>query len=82
MWLVEFTPRSRRQLSSLPLSVQERIRLKLRGLSEKPFDHMDHFSGPYYKLRVGDYRLLLRANFEQKILIAEVIAHRSIVYKR
>ena len=68
-------------IKKLMPEIQERIKKKLKLLEENPFYYLEHFEGNYYKLRIGDYRLLIDVDFEKKLILVQVADHRNRVYK-
>ena len=80
---VEWHPKVRKFLRKLPKDISERIVLKVKEAQEDPFRFLEHYEGDdHYKLRVGDYRLLIDVDFKNKVLLVQVIGHRSTVYER
>ena len=80
---VEWNPKTRKFLRKLPKDISERIVLKVKEAQEDPFRFLEHYEGDdHYKLRVGDYRLLIDVDFKNKVLLVQVIGHRSTVYER
>ena len=60
-----------------------KIVLKVNEVQEDPFRFLEHYEGKdYYKLRVGDYRLLIDVDFKNKVLLVQVIDHRGRIYDR
>jgi len=69
-------------LRKLPKEIAQRIVMKVRELEENPFHYLEHLeNSDYYKLRVGDYRLLMDVDFRKKIMMVRVIDHRKNIYK-
>ena len=80
---VEWHPKTRKFLKKLPNDISARIVLKVKEVQEDPFRFLEHYEGKdYYKLRVGDYRLLIDIDFKNKVLLVQVIGHRSNIYER
>ena len=80
---VEWHPKVRKFLTKLPSDISTRIILKVEEVQENPFHYLEHYEGKdYYKLRVGDYRLLIDADLKNKILFIQVIDHRGRIYDR
>ena len=80
---VEWHPKTRKFLRKLPKDISERIVLKVKEVREDPFRFLEHYEGDdYYKLRVGDYRLLIDVDFKNKVLLIQVIDHRRRIYDR
>ena len=80
---VEWNPKVRKFLHKLQKDVSERIVLKVKEVKEEPFRYLEHYEGDdYYKLRVGDYRMLIDVDFKNKVLFVQVIGHRGNIYDR
>lgn len=69
-------------LKKLPKDISERIFQKVESIKENPFHFLEHYEGEFYKLRIGNYRALIDINFEEKILIVQVVDTRGRIYKR
>ena len=79
---VEWHPKTRKFLRKLPKDVSARIVLKVKEMKEEPFRYLEHYEGAdVYKLRVGDYRLLIDVDFANKNLKIRVLDHRGRIYK-
>ncbi len=73
-------------LSSLASTQQERIRNKLKDLSAWPVGHLDikPMAGDmkgYYRLRIGDFRVLLVVDETQQTIYVDHIGYRRDVYR-
>ena len=80
---VEWHPKTRKFLKKLSNDISARVVLKVKEVQEDPFHNLEHYEGKdYYKLRVGDYRLLIDVDFKNKVLLVQVIDHRGRVYDR
>lgn len=80
---VEWHPKTRKFLRKLPKDVSARIVLKVKEMKEEPFRYLEHYEGAdVYKLRVGDYRLLIDVDLTNKNLKIRVLDHRGRIYKR
>ncbi len=85
-WIIEFQPDAEKDLVKLNNSARRRVTDKLDWL-EKNFNDLIPLSltGEYkgfYKLRVGDWRVIYKVNWKSRIIIVCYIAHRGIIYKR
>ncbi|MBI5803315.1 type II toxin-antitoxin system RelE/ParE family toxin [Candidatus Pacearchaeota archaeon] len=69
-------------LKQLEKDTAERILNKLEQIKENPFRYFEHYEGEHYKLRIGDYRLLVDVNFDRKILTIQLLDKRARIYKR
>ena len=80
---VEITPKADDQLSDLDAEVRERILKKLDEAREWTDHRLDPLSGwPYYKLRAGDYRVIITWNRDDDSLRVEAVGHRRNIYDR
>lgn len=83
-WKLVFTPDADRDLKALSAPIIIRILNKLVWLKNnfdllKPVPLHGSFSGSY-KLKVGDWRIVYRTDFSEKVIIVVMIDHRSKVY--
>jgi mRNA interferase RelE/StbE len=82
---IEFRPAARRDLKDLPRDVLDRVSRKISALAENPRPSgVEKLSGSeedFYRIRVGDYRVLYR--IEDKVLLIIIIKarHRREVYR-
>ena len=85
-WKLEFEPRADADLAELDKPVCVRVIEKLDWLLEN-FDlifhsNLHHQWNDFYKLRVGDFRVIYRINWQKSILIVCYIDRRDKVYKK
>ena len=73
-------PQPRKYIEGLPKAVASRILAKMDEVLIDPFRYLEHFEGPDYKLRIGDYRGLIEADFDNKILRVRVFYKRERIY--
>lgn len=73
---------------SLPENVAQRIDIKIDSLSEHPeqvrfpLRHLSNELKGLYKVRVGDYRILLWVDHDLGEITLYAVGHRSSIYKR
>lgn len=79
---ISFDNEAVKYLESLPTNISDRIIEKFEEIKENPFRYLEHYEGDYYKIRIGDHRVLLDIYFVRKILFIRVIDKRGRVYKR
>ncbi len=82
MYRIIFSRRAEKQFLKLSKDIQKRIVSVLERIRIRPEKYLVRLSSlPYYKLRVGDYRLIV--DIQRKLLIIYVIkvGHRRNVYK-
>lgn len=78
--LIEWHPQAFKKLSHLPQRIIRKILSKLDIIAEEPFRYAEHFEGEgMYKLRIGDYRLLV--NIREDVLLIQVFDKRGRIYK-
>lgn len=70
-------------LEKLPKEISKRIVHKVNGIKDNPFHFVEHYEGgSYFKLRVGDYRVLLDIDTSKKLIEVRVVGHRGNIYNR
>ena len=80
---VKYDPKTERQLEKLQKEIAKRIVKKLREVAEtgRGIETLkDELYG--FKIRVGDYRILVDLTFNPNIIWVRYIDHRGRVYKR
>ncbi len=82
MYEVLFTETALNQLHKLDRSIQERIIAILERVRLSPERYLRKLKGrPEYRLRVGDYRLLILVDRDKQILYMVEVGHRKNIYK-
>jgi len=72
---------ARNQLKKLDYPVQERILYALERIRIKPERYVKKLVGdPAYRLRVGDYRVLLDIDKSRLLVLVIKIGHRRDIY--
>ena len=80
---IKWKPKPYKSLNQLPLNISKRIWKKVSSIKSNPFRYLEHFEGEdLYKLRIGDYRVLIDVDFDNKLLIVQVLDKRGRIYKR
>ena len=81
MYEIIFTDKSKKQFLKLDHNIQERIGSVLERIKIRPEHFVERLVGePGYKLRVGDYRLILDIDKNQLIILILKIGHRKNIY--
>ena len=71
-----------RQLKKLTQDTQTRILKTLERIRIRPHSFVKSLSGsPYFRLRAGDYRIILDIKNNKLIIIIVDIGHRKNIYK-
>jgi mRNA interferase RelE/StbE len=87
MWEAVYTRTFLKDYERLPPSVRERVKRVVfgEGILQAPFlggrTVKLHGYEDYYRLRVGDYRIGLRLNFNRRIIEFRRVLHRREVYR-
>ncbi len=85
-WLVEYTPRSAKAMRRLDRVVARRVFSaveRLRDLDD-PTASCKALAGPLaglWRLRVGDYRVILDVQRDRLVIVALDLGHRSTIYQ-
>lgn len=80
---IEITPQADEHLAGLDSDPRERVLKKLAEARDWTDHRLDPLSNyPYYKLRAGDYRVIIDWDRENDILVVEAVGHRRNVYDR
>ena len=78
-----FTDTSRKQFKKLERNMQERIIKALERIRIRPEMHIKKLVGdPGYRLRVGEYRVILDIEKEKLIILVIKIGHRKNIYNK
>jgi len=77
-----FSDRALKQLKKLEKNVQKRIISTLERIKIRPHAHVTKLVGdPGYRLRVGDYRVILDIDEGDLVILVIKIGHRKKIYK-
>ena len=80
---ITFTDTSRKQFRKLEKGVQERIIKALERIRIRPESHVKKLVGDQgYRLRVGDYRIILDIEKSELIVLVIKIGHRKNIYDK
>jgi mRNA interferase RelE/StbE len=78
---IRFTEPALKDLKKLEHVMHDRIVAALERIRVRPKDYVTKLVGdPRYKLRVGDYRVLIEIDHNQQLLLVHRIRHRKNVY--
>jgi len=82
MYTLLFTAHFEKQLRKLPNDISQRIVSALERISIRPHSYIERLVGsPHYKLRVGDYHIILDIMDDKLIIILLEAGHRRRIYK-
>lgn len=79
---IQWTKIAAKQFGRLDKTVQKRIIKKLETIRDNPFFYTTRLVGfDLYKIRVGDYRIILGIEKNTLVILVLKIGHRSKIYK-
>jgi len=82
-WQIEWSDEAVRDITSLEKDVAERIIKKLDQVVTDPYRYFERIVGSdEFKLRVGDYRVIVLLANNSKIIFIKKAGHRKNVYKK
>ena len=85
LWRVEILPAARRELLALRNPIQGRMRSAIRKLADDPLPAdsiaMRGRGTGLHRLRVSDYRIVYRLQWERVRVLVIRVGHRSEVYR-
>jgi mRNA interferase RelE/StbE len=83
MYKVLLSSKASRQLKKLERGVQKRIVDALERISIRPEAYVSKLVGDKgYKLRVGDYRVIMDIEKELLLILVIKVGHRKKIYKK
>jgi len=83
VWKIKWTDTAFKQLEKIQKQIQQRIIKKLEGIVDNPYVFVERMVGQnLYKLRVGDYRVLMTLEHNKMLVWIVEVGHRSKIYDR
>jgi len=83
LYEIIFSQKAKKQLFKLEKNTQERIIAVLERIRIRPETYITKLIGdPGYKLRVGDYRLIMDIDNNNLLILVIKVGHRKDIYKR
>lgn len=82
MYKIELSKIAEKQLYKLGKEIQERIIVTLERIRVRPHAFVVKLVGsPYFRLRAGDYRVILDIQENRLIIFVIELGHRRNIYK-
>jgi len=82
LYEVIISEKAKKQLLKLEKNIQERIVSALERIRIRPESYVKKLVGdPGYRLRVGDYRVIIDIQKDKLIILVIKIGHRKNIYK-
>lgn len=83
MYEIIFSQKAKKQLFRLEKNIQERIITALERIRIRPEAYITKLVGdPGFKLRIGNYRVLMDINNNNLLILVIKVGHRKDIYKR
>jgi len=83
LYEIVFSQKAKKQLFKLERSIQERIISALERIRIRPESYITKLVGdPGYKLRVGDYRVIMDIDKNKLLVLVIKIGHRKNIYEK
>ena len=84
MFEIRWDKKAKEELKKFEIFVARRIVKKIKGLANDPHSgNVKRLVGSdYYRLRVGDYRVIFDIKEKLRVLLVLKIGHRKNVYKK
>ena len=83
MYDILFTRKAMKQFEKLEPEQQERVNAAIERIRIRPHTHIKKLVGnPYYRLRVGDYRIILDIHEQTVTILILAIGHRKNIYTK
>ena len=82
MYKIVFREDAEKQFLKLEKEIQKRISKTLEKIRFRPYSFVERLVGlPYYKLKVGKFRVLLNIKPEEEVIFIMRVGHRKNIYK-
>ena len=83
MYDIGFSHTAEKQLNKLDQETQIRIISALERIRIRPYPYVKKLVGsPYFRLRTGQYRVIIDIKDKELLIYAIEIGHRKSIYKR
>jgi len=83
LYEIIFSQKAKKQLFRLEKNIQERIITALERIRIRPEVYITKLVGdPGYKLRIGNYRVIMDINNNNLLILVIKVGHRKDIYKR
>lgn len=83
VWAISWTKTAEKQLGKIDSKNAQKIVTKLEEIVNDPYSFVEQLVGyGLYKLRVGNYRIILSLEGQKMIIFVVDVGHRKNIYKR
>jgi len=82
MYSIVFSDKADEQFDKLEKIIQDRVLRALERIRLRPYDFVQKLVGSdLYKIRVGDYRVILDVKDDMLVILVVEVGHRKNIYK-
>lgn len=83
MYTVTWMPPAEKELAALDKGIIRRIIDRVEQIKYSPYHFVEHLTDiDAWRLRVGDYRVILDINENEKALVILKVGHRKNIYRK
>ena len=83
LYEIIFSQKAKKQLLKLDKAIQERVISALERIRIRPEAYITKLIGdPGYKLRIGDYRVIIDIDKQNLLILIIKIGHRKNIYEK
>ncbi|MEW6748847.1 MAG: type II toxin-antitoxin system RelE/ParE family toxin [Candidatus Micrarchaeota archaeon] len=83
MYSVVWSPKAQEGLAALPKDMAKRIIDRVEQIKHTPYHFAEHLTDvKAWKLRIGDYRIIMDIDEKEKSISILKVGHRKNVYKK
>ncbi|MBI1971172.1 type II toxin-antitoxin system RelE/ParE family toxin [Candidatus Woesearchaeota archaeon] len=80
---IRWRPKALDELRKFPKHISQRIINKIDAAKENPEHFLEKLiDDPGYKVRAGDYRVIVDILEEERVIAVRIVGHRKNIYKR
>jgi len=83
MYSIAWAKKIKKELNKLPLNIREDIINKVVSIREDPIRYLKRLKNyKAWRLRIGDYRAIIKISETNKIILVVGIGHRKDIYEK
>ncbi len=83
LYEIIFSQKAKKQLFKLDKAIQERVISALERIRIRPETYITKLIGdPGYKIRIGDYRVIIDIDKQNLLILIIKIGHRKNIYEK
>jgi mRNA interferase RelE/StbE len=83
MYQIIVSNKAKKQLKKLECDIRKRIITTIKRCKIRPYSHVKRLVGcSYYRLRIGDYRVIMNIQDNKLRILVIEIDHRKNIYKK